>query len=109
MNLSTLYSALIESAKAGEPLLTVRELTALLYLNLHQRTGRRTGEIADALHICKGAATRAITALESKGYVSNKRDTDDFRRNFVTLTASGRAYLERLELRLAPAKKKEAA
>lgn len=107
MTLNALYSALVESSKAGEPLLTVREIAVLLHLRA--TPGRRTGEIAEALHMCKGAASRAISGLEGKGYVSNKRDADDFRRNFVTLTIAGQKYLDRLEARLAPAKTKAAA
>jgi len=107
MILNALYSALVESSKAGEPLLTVREIAVLLHLR--GRVDCSTGEIAHALYIPKAAVTRAVDMLEGSLLAHRKRNPDDMRFVRVRLSLQGLAYLERLERRLAPAKTKAAA
>jgi len=107
MTLNALYTALVDSFKAGEPILTVREIAVLLHLR--NRIDCSTGELAQAIFIPKAAATRAVDMLEGSLLVHRTRNPDDLRFVRVRLTISGIAYLERLERRLAPAKTKAAA
>jgi DNA-binding MarR family transcriptional regulator len=52
--------------------------------------GRRTG-------IDPSDVVAAVNELESRGFVTRRRDRDDARRNVVTLTSAGRAELRRLD------------
>lgn len=105
--LDSLHGALVKSFEAGEPLLTMRELTILLHLRL--RRDLSTCELSDALSVPKPAITRAVDALETIGLVHRKRNPDDMRFVRMTLSESGRLYLERFERRFTPVSTKAAA
>ncbi len=105
--LDSLYGALVQSFKAGEPILTVREIAVLLHLR--GRFDCSTGEMSHALYIPKAAVTRAVDMLEGSLLAHRKRNPDDMRFVRVRLSLQGLAYLERLERRLAPVSEKVAA
>lgn len=107
MTLNNLYSALVESSKAGEPLLTVREIAVMI--RLRNALSQSTGQIAHAVALPKSAVTRALDGLERDRLVIRNLSDRDMRVNSVRLSTAGLAYLQRLERRLAPAKTKAAA
>ena len=62
---------------------------------LHDRgpTGQR--ELATLMDIDRSALVLLLNPLESDGYISRARDTDDRRRHVVSLTRSGKKQLDR--------------
>ena len=73
--------------KAGN--LRVPEWRVLGLLNLHgELNGTR---IADLVGFDAGLVSRSLRALEKRGLISMRRDDDDRRNSFTTLTAAGRA------------------
>ena len=53
-------------------------------------------DLAAAVGISRPTSTGVVTTLEGRGYVRRRRDADDGRRVRVSLTAKGRAKIERL-------------
>jgi len=73
--------------KAGN--LRVPEWRILALLNLHgEMNGAR---IADQVNVDPGLVSRSLRALEARGLIATRRDDDDRRNAFTSLTAAGRA------------------
>ncbi|NUT41126.1 MAG: MarR family transcriptional regulator [Thermoactinospora sp.] len=53
--------------------------------------------LSDRTGIYRSDLVAVINELEERGYVERTPDPDDRRRNVVTVTATGRGWLERLE------------
>lgn len=73
--------------KAGN--LRVPEWRILALLNLH---GEMNGaSISDQVNVDPGLVSRSLRALEARGLIATRRDDDDRRHAFTSLTAAGRA------------------
>ncbi len=69
-----------------------------LYLfALYIRDGRKQQELADNLGIDKAATTRALSRLESSGYIQRRADQSDGRVTRVFLTERGQQLRPHLE------------
>lgn len=55
------------------------------------------GAISEALNVTQPAATQYVNALVKKKLVSSKIGSHDKRRRIITLTSSGRAFLQKLK------------
>lgn len=70
------------------------QLKALVTVGM--REGMTVGEVADALHIGKPAASMLIDRLVQQGYVARSEDPSDRRRAIVVPSAAGAELVERL-------------
>lgn len=68
---------------------------ALRYLARANRQSRTPGALAKFLGATKGTASQTLIALENKGFVARSRSDADRRQIELTLTAAGRALVER--------------
>jgi DNA-binding MarR family transcriptional regulator len=69
-----------------------------LYLyRLYIQDGSKQQELADRIGVDKAAATRALSRLENKGFVSRRADEKDRRATRVFLTSKGRKLKPQLE------------
>lgn len=68
------------------------EISHFSVLNLlaHINEERTPAQLAEALHVTRGAMTNTLTKLEWAGHVHIRPDWDDARRKWVTLSPSGR-------------------
>lgn len=64
---------------------------SVLNLLAHLNVERTPAELAEALHVTRGAMTNTLTRLEWAGYVHIRPDWDDARRKFVAISPAGRA------------------
>ena len=88
-----LYSASRAVTAAYRPLLTELNLTYPQYLVLLVlwEEGRATvGRLCERLHLDSGTLSPLLKRLESVGYVTRERSTDDERRVEIVLTAAGK-------------------
>jgi MarR family 2-MHQ and catechol resistance regulon transcriptional repressor len=58
---------------------------------------RRVDDLAAHLSLDRSSASRLLTALEGKGYVTRDRDPGDGRATIISLTESGRLLHARIE------------
>ena len=72
---------------------SVPQLTTLFHVMKHESA--RPGDIARALSIDAGAATRLVARLRDKGLVAMRADAHDLRVKHVELTASGEEVARR--------------
>jgi len=63
---------------------------------LRDEIANTCADISRELSHDKGSMTRIIDQLEERGFIKRQRDEDDRRLVFLTLTASGRATVNRL-------------
>jgi DNA-binding MarR family transcriptional regulator len=96
-----LYTASRAVIRAYAPLLDETGLTYPQYLTmlaLWQSPDRplSVGELGERLHLDSGTLTPLLKRLESTGYLTRARDTNDERRVLVTLTAAGLDLREQL-------------
>ena len=63
---------------------------------------RSPAQLADALHVTRGAMTNTLTKLEWAGHVHIRPDWDDARRKFVSISPSGRSARDAALAALAP-------
>jgi DNA-binding MarR family transcriptional regulator len=67
-----------------------------LLLHLHWKDGRRRmSDLADALLLSRGGATRLVAKAEEEGLVRREIPPDDRRATYAVLTDEGRAAAER--------------
>src|SRR5918998_1072091 len=67
-----------------------------LLLHLHWKDGRRRmSDLADALLLSRGGATRLVAKAEEEGLVRREIPPDDRRATYAVLTAAGRAVAQR--------------
>jgi DNA-binding MarR family transcriptional regulator len=67
-----------------------------LLLHLHWKDGRRRmSDLADALLLSRGGATRLVAKAEEEGLVRREIPSDDRRATYAVLTDEGRAVAER--------------
>jgi DNA-binding MarR family transcriptional regulator len=79
------------AAKAGVSLNRLE-----LLLHLHFEDGRRRmSDLADALLLSRGGATRLVAKAEDEGLVRREIPPDDRRATYAVLTDAGRAAAER--------------
>ncbi len=74
--------------------LSTGQLKALVTLDL--REGMTVGEVAEALHVGKPAASMLVDRLVQQGYVERSEDPSDRRRAIVVPSAAGAALVEQL-------------
>ena len=97
------YGLLVVEWRLGERLDSELEATAGLSLNqlelllhLHWKDGRRRmSDLADALLLSRGGATRLVARAEEAGLVRREIPPDDRRATYAVLTDEGRAAAER--------------
>ena len=78
------------------PLLAAHDLTEQQWRVLRVLDGAGTlsvGEIADEAVLLGPSLSRILTALELRGWVERRLDTDDARRSEIELTTAGRAVV----------------
>jgi DNA-binding MarR family transcriptional regulator len=63
--------------------------------NLKARGRTRMNELADALFVSRGGATRLVARMEEAGLVVREIPRDDRRATFAVITEAGRAAIER--------------
>ena len=88
-----LYSASRAVTAAYRPLLTELNLTYpqyLVLLVLWEEGRANVGRLCERLHLDSGTLSPLLQRLESVGYVTRERSTDDERRVEVVLTAAGK-------------------
>ncbi len=68
------------------------EISHFSVLNLlsHINEERTPAQLAEALHVTRGAMTNTLAKLEWAGHVHVRPDWDDARRKWVSLSPSGR-------------------
>ena len=67
-----------------------------LLMQLHFKEGRRRmSDLADALLLSRGGATRLVARAEEDGLVTREIPSDDRRATYAVLTAAGQAAAER--------------
>ena len=97
------YGLLVVEWRLGERLDSELEATAglslsqlELLLHLHWKDGRRRmSDLADALLLSRGGATRLVARAEEAGLVRREIPPDDRRATYAVLTDEGRAAAER--------------
>ena len=95
-----LYSSSLAMTKLYKPLLDELGITYpqyLVMLVLWEEDGLMVSAIGDRLSLDSGTLTPLLKRLESAGFISRIRDTDDERRVHITLTAAGRRLRQRAE------------
>ena len=88
-----LYSASRAVTAAYRPLLTELNLTYpqyLVLLVLWEEGRANVGRLCERLHLDSGTLSPLLKRLESVGYVTRERSSDDERRVEVVLTAAGK-------------------
>jgi DNA-binding MarR family transcriptional regulator len=88
-----LYSASRAVTAAYRPLLTELNLTYpqyLVLLVLWEEGRANVGRLCERLHLDSGTLSPLLKRLESIGYVTRERSTDDERRVEIVLTAAGK-------------------
>ena len=88
-----LYSASRAVTAAYRPLLTELNLTYpqyLVLLVLWEEGRANVGRLCERLHLDSGTLSPLLKRLESVGYVTRARSTDDERRVEVVLTPAGK-------------------
>ena len=88
-----LYSASRAVTAAYRPLLTELNLTYpqyLVLLVLWEEGGANVGRLCERLHLDSGTLSPLLKRLESVGYVTRERSTDDERRVEIVLTTAGK-------------------
>ena len=88
-----LYSASRAVTAAYRPLLTELNLTYpqyLVLLVLWEEGRANVGRLCERLNLDSGTLSPLLKRLESVGYVTRERSTDDERRVEVVLTAAGK-------------------
>ena len=97
------YGLLVVEWRLGERLDAELEATAglslsrlELLLHLHWKDGRRRmSDLAEALLLSRGGATRLVARAEEAGLVRREIPPDDRRATYAVLTEEGRAAAER--------------
>jgi DNA-binding MarR family transcriptional regulator len=80
-------------AETGLPLASIELLVNIAY---HSDDGRiRMGELADALLLSRGGATRLVARLEAAGLVERVIPPDDRRATYAVITQKGIETLEK--------------
>lgn len=104
----TLFSELfmadqLARALLGRALPKGMELSHFSVLNHLARSGEKSpGQLARSFHVTGGAMTNTLAKLEYAGYVHVRRDWDDARRKFITISPAGRRACELAFQALAP-------
>ena len=96
--LSRLVTALPRALDADlmrDQQISLTDYFALTYLAEADDDRLRMGELADALCMTEGGATRTVKRLEAEGYVERRRSTVDRRGFDVVLTDVGRERLQK--------------
>ncbi len=95
--LSRLVTALPRALDADlmrDQQISLTDYFALTYLAEAHDDRLRMGELADALCMTEGGATRTVKRLEAQGYVDRRRSASDGRGFDVVLTDVGRERLQ---------------
>ena len=93
--LKLLHGVMLDGVTSKEPDLTPRQFVILSSVYLHN--GPHTvRSLARTLGVTKAVVTRALTTLESHGYLARADDPRDGRSVVVHRTAAGSQYLSRL-------------
>lgn len=64
---------------------------SVLNLLAHMNRERTPAQLAEALHLTRGAMTNTLSRLEWAGHIHIRPDWDDARRKFVSISPAGRA------------------
>jgi DNA-binding MarR family transcriptional regulator len=94
----SLYAASMAITRVYKPLLDEMGITYPQYLvlqALREEGGRTIGTIAGRLSLEPSTVTPLVKRLEASGLVERQRDSKDERQVRVSLTARGRAILDR--------------
>lgn len=62
-------------------------------MKLYEDGGLSQRDLASSLYLTKGAITKAITKLESNGYVTREKSTEDKRYFVLNLTEKGKGLI----------------
>ena len=100
---AALYGLMVVEARITERLDAALEASAgislsrlELLLHLHWKDGRRRmSDLADALLLSRGGATRLVAKAEEEGLVRREIPPDDRRATYAVLTDAGREAAER--------------
>lgn len=93
-----LYACSREIIKQYKPFLDEIDLTYTQYiamLVLWERKSINVKSLGDLLYLDSGTLTPLLKKLESKGYVTRQRSSEDERNLIVTITEDGEALKER--------------
>lgn len=88
-----LYACSKEVIKRYKPLLDELDLTYTQYITmlvLWEHGSINVKALGDMLFLDSGTLTPLLKKLESKGYISRNRDTNDERNLIISITESGR-------------------
>lgn len=69
----------------------------LVYLNTHPKRDRNVSHLATTFDLTKATVSDAVTALETKGYLTRERSSQDKRAAVLELTSSGKHLAKTLE------------
>lgn len=76
------------------------------YMTLNHLAGvgaeRSPAQLARAFHVTRGAMTNTLQRLDAAGYIHIRRDWDDARRKWVSLSPAGQAARDRAVSAIAP-------
>ena len=92
------YSTNLAFSRAYKPLFDELGLTYPQYATmvaLNEVEGQTVSQLGDKLHLESSTLTPLLKRLETAGYVTRKRDTEDERQVRVSLTAAGRSIFEK--------------
>ena len=93
-----LYACSREIIKQYKPFLDELDLTYTQYIAmmvLWDRKSINVKSLGELLYLDSGTLTPLLKKLESKGYVTRQRSTEDERNLIVTITGEGEALRER--------------
>lgn len=68
-------------------------IQASCIMKLYEDGGLSQKDLASSLYLTKGAITKAITKLESNGYVTREKSTEDKRYFVLNLTEKGKGLI----------------
>ncbi|MGL4608705.1 MAG: MarR family winged helix-turn-helix transcriptional regulator [Trueperaceae bacterium] len=69
----------------------------LIYLNNHPKRDRSVSHLAITFDLTKATVSDAVTALETKGYITREKSSQDKRAAVLKLTSSGKQLAKTLE------------
>ncbi|WP_295894363.1 MarR family winged helix-turn-helix transcriptional regulator [uncultured Vibrio sp.] len=95
-----LYSASNAMGRAYQPMLKALDLTYLQYIAmmvLWEQQSINIKQLGNKMHLDSGTLTPLVKRLESKGYVTRTRSSEDERIRIVTVTEQGNALREQAQ------------
>ena len=68
-------------------------IQALCILMIHERDGLNQKDLAQGLHLTKGAITKSIKKLEKEGWILREKSLKDKRNNVLKLSKKGEDFI----------------